>query len=73
MIIVDAIKKANSTDSAKVRDAIESLKGFVGTAGIVNFSPEDHTGLDLNAFEMLVVKDGNSRSTRRNRRGVRTC
>jgi branched-chain amino acid transport system substrate-binding protein len=57
-IIVEAIKKAGSADSEKVRDAIENLKGFVGTAGIFNFSPEDHTGLDLNAFEMLVVKDG---------------
>jgi branched-chain amino acid transport system substrate-binding protein len=57
-IIVEAIKKAGSTDSDKVRDAIENLKGFVGTAGIFNFSAGDHTGLDLNAFEMLVVKDG---------------
>ena len=42
----------------KVRDAIENLKGFVGTAGIFNFSAKDHTGLDLDAFEMLTVKDG---------------
>jgi branched-chain amino acid transport system substrate-binding protein len=57
-IIVAAINKAGSTDSEKVRDSIENLKGFVGTAGIFNFSATDHTGLDLNAFEMLVVKDG---------------
>ena len=41
-----------------MRDAIENLKGFVGTAGVFNFSATDHTGLDLNAFEMLTVKDG---------------
>jgi branched-chain amino acid transport system substrate-binding protein len=41
-----------------VRDAIESLHGLVGTAGIYNFSATDHTGLDLNAFEMLTVKNG---------------
>jgi branched-chain amino acid transport system substrate-binding protein len=41
-----------------VRDAIENLKGFVGTAGVFNYSPTDHTGLALDAFEMLTVKDG---------------
>jgi len=42
----------------KVRDAIENMKGFVGTGGIFNFSPTDHNGLGLDAFEMLTVKDG---------------
>lgn len=58
LIVTEAIKKANSTDRAKVRDAIENLHGLVGTAGIFNFSATDHTGLDLNAFEMLTVKNG---------------
>jgi len=57
-VVLAGIRAANSTDRAKVRDAIENLKGLPGTAGIFNFSPEDHTGLDLSAFEMLVVKDG---------------
>ncbi len=58
MILKAAIEKAGSTDKEKVRDAIENLKGFVGTGGIFNFSPEDHNGLDINAFELLTVKDG---------------
>lgn len=58
MILKAAIEKAGSTDKAKVRDAIENLKGFVGTGGVFNFSPEDHNGLDINAFELLTVKDG---------------
>jgi branched-chain amino acid transport system substrate-binding protein len=58
MIVVEGLKKAGSADRDKVRDAIENLKGFVGTAGIFNFSPTDHTGLTLDAFEMLTVKDG---------------
>lgn len=58
MIVVEAIRQAGSTDPAKVRDSIENLQGFVGTAGVFNFSPEDHNGLDLDSFEMLVVKDG---------------
>ena len=31
---------------------------MVGTAGIFNFSAQDHNGLTLDAFEMLTVKDG---------------
>ena len=58
MVVVEGIKKAGGTDRDKVRDAIEKLQGFVGTAGIFNYSATDHTGLDLNAFEMLTVKDG---------------
>jgi len=58
MIVVKAIENAGSTDREKVRDAIESMKGFVGTGGTFNFSAEDHNGLDLGAFEMLTVKDG---------------
>lgn len=57
LILTDAIKSAG-TDKEKVRTAIENIKGLVGTAGIFNFSPTDHNGLDLNAFEMLTVKDG---------------
>ncbi len=58
LVVVEGIKKAGSTDREKVREAIENLKDLPGTAGVFNFSPEDHTGLDLSAFEMLTVKDG---------------
>ncbi len=58
MQIVDAIKRAGSTDKAKVRDALEATKGYVGTAGVVNMSPTDHMGLDQSAFLMLEVKGG---------------
>lgn len=57
-ILVDAMKRANSTDPKKTRDEIEKTKGFVGTGGIVTMSPTDHLGLDLTAFKMLEVKNG---------------
>ena len=57
MIFVKALESAGA-DKEKVREAIESLKGHVGTAGVFNFSATDHNGLDINAFEMLTVKDG---------------
>jgi len=59
MLAVEAMKKARSTDKAKVRDAIETTKGFVGTGGVVNMSATDHMGLDLNYFRMFEVKQGN--------------
>lgn len=59
LLTVDALKRAGSTDKAKVRDAIESTKGFVATSGTFNMSPEDHMGLNLSAFRMLEVKNGN--------------
>ncbi|MGB3399580.1 MAG: ABC transporter substrate-binding protein [Candidatus Deferrimicrobiaceae bacterium] len=58
MILAKAIEKADSTDKEKVRDAIETMRGFIGTGGIFDFSLEDHNGLGIDAFELLTVKDG---------------
>ena len=58
IILMKGIEKAKSTDKEAVRTAIENLKGFVGTAGIFNFSPPDHNGLGLDSVEMLTVKKG---------------
>ncbi|MGD0884844.1 MAG: ABC transporter substrate-binding protein [Thermodesulfovibrionales bacterium] len=57
MILERAIRQ-EGLDREKVRAAIENMKGFIGTAGVFNFSPTDHNGLDMNAFEMITVKDG---------------
>jgi len=46
-------------DKAKIRDYLENhIKGFVGQHGIFNFSPDDHNGLTKDAFNMVVVKNG---------------
>ena len=58
LILTKAIEKAGKADKEAVRNAIEGLKGLVGTAGTFNFSAQDHNGLDINAFEMLTVKKG---------------
>jgi branched-chain amino acid transport system substrate-binding protein len=58
MLAVNAMKAARSTDKAKVREALETTKGYVGTGGVVNMNANDHMGLDLTAFRMLEVKDG---------------
>ncbi|NRG19017.1 ABC transporter substrate-binding protein [Rhizobiales bacterium] len=58
MILVEAMKRAGSEDPAAIRDEIEKTQGFIGTGGTVNMSAEDHLGLDLSAFKMLEIKDG---------------
>jgi len=58
LILTEGIRKAGGTDKFKVRDSIEGLKGVIGTAGVFNFSPEDHNGLTMDSFEMLTVKNG---------------
>ncbi len=50
---------AVGSDKAKIRDYLENnIKGFVGQHGIFNMSPKDHNGLTTEAFEMVVVKNG---------------
>jgi len=55
MLTVNAIKKANSTDRAKVRDALESTDLYIGVSGAFGMSPTDHMGLTLDSFRMLSV------------------
>jgi branched-chain amino acid transport system substrate-binding protein len=55
---IEAVKRAGSADKAKVRDALEATRGYMGTAGVVNMSAQDHMGLDLSAFRMLEVRNG---------------
>ncbi len=57
MILVQAMQRAMTTDKAQVRDEVERTKGYIGTGGIVNMSPNDHVGLDLSAFRMLEIKN----------------
>jgi len=56
-LVIAALREVGP-DREKIRDYIENTKNFVGTGGIFNFSPEDHSGLTKDAFEMLTVKNG---------------
>jgi branched-chain amino acid transport system substrate-binding protein len=57
MILAGAIERGG-TDPKAIRDEIEKTRGFIGTAGIFNMTPQDHMGLDLSAFKMLEIKGG---------------
>ena len=46
---------------AALRDALESTKELVGTQGVYNMTPADHSGFDERCRELIVVKDGNWR------------
>jgi len=59
MLAAEAIRRAGSTNKEAVRSALESIKGYVGTGGVVNMSAQDHMGLDVSAFRMLEVSKGN--------------
>jgi len=56
-LVVSAVRKVG-TDRAKIRQAIENTKGFVGIGGVFNFSPKDHMGLTKDAFVMVKVRNG---------------
>ncbi|MFN7276949.1 MAG: ABC transporter substrate-binding protein [Betaproteobacteria bacterium] len=58
MILHEAIRRAGSADREKVRDAIEATRNHMGTGGLVNFSATDHLGLDLSAFRMVEIRNG---------------
>ncbi|MCX5902899.1 MAG: ABC transporter substrate-binding protein [Proteobacteria bacterium] len=58
MLVVNAMKKSNSTLPPKVRDAIENTKGFVSISGVYTMSPTDHCGLGVDSMVMITVKDG---------------
>lgn len=57
-MLIAAIERAGSADPAAIRDELEATTDFMGTAGLVNMSADDHLGLDLTAFRMLEIRDG---------------
>ena len=58
MMVAEALKKVGP-DKNKIREYIETkIHKWVGTGGTFYMSPKDHCGLDKDAFEMVVVKNG---------------
>ena len=57
-IVCNALEKAGEADRAALRDAIEETTEFVGTAGIFNYTADDHNGLTVDAFVWVKIEDG---------------
>ena len=58
MLLRQAIRSAKSAEPAAIRDALEKIRGFQGTAGAFTFTPEDHAGLTEDAFVMVRISKG---------------
>ena len=59
--VPEAAKKAKpGTPEFRValRDALESTKELIGTQGVYNMSPQDHSGFDRRGRELMTLKDG---------------
>jgi branched-chain amino acid transport system substrate-binding protein len=56
-LAVKAMEKAG-TNRARLRDAVEATRNFVGITGVFDFSPQDHNGLDRRAATMIEIVDG---------------
>lgn len=56
-MLAKALETAGS-DKAKIRDAVEATKNYVGVSGVFNMSPEDHNGLTPEAFVMVKIENG---------------
>lgn len=57
-IMKEAILKSDSFEGPKVRDAIEKIVGFQGTAGVYDFSPTQHQGITKNPLFLGTIVDG---------------
>lgn len=58
-LIVQGIKKAESSEPKAIRDAIESTTSYVGLNGMFNMNKKDHLGLDIDSgIKMLAIKNG---------------
>jgi branched-chain amino acid transport system substrate-binding protein len=55
-LLVDAIKRAGSTDSAAVKTAIEGTKDFKGITGAITFSADSH--VPQKGVTVIAVKGG---------------
>lgn len=54
-LLVDAIKRAGSTDGTKVRDALQSTKDFKGVSGVITMGPD---GNPIKSMVINKVQDG---------------
>lgn len=57
LLVTNAIKTKGATP-AQIRDGLEQTQKLVSVSGIFNMSATDHNGLDLSAFEMVRITNG---------------
>lgn len=55
MLLKGAIEKGGDSPAA-IRDQLEATRNFAGIGGIFSFSPQDHSGLNKDAFVLAEIK-----------------
>jgi branched-chain amino acid transport system substrate-binding protein len=58
MLLVRHALETGGPDRARLRDALERTRGFVGVTGVFSMSPEDHNGLGVKDLEVARVEGG---------------
>jgi branched-chain amino acid transport system substrate-binding protein len=59
VLLVDAIRRAGSTDPAAIRDALEQTRDLVGVTSTLTFDRNNHGGvLEESSSRMVEVRDG---------------
>jgi branched-chain amino acid transport system substrate-binding protein len=58
LVLVDAIKRAGSTDGARIREALAATKNFAGVTGATSMDAERNAS---KAAVIVVIKDGQFR------------
>ena len=68
LLLANAVPKAEKAGKpgtkefrAALRDALEQTKELVGTQGVYNMTPQDHSGFDERGRELIIIKDGQFR------------
>lgn len=57
LLVTNAIKTSGPSPE-KIRNGLEQTHKLVSVSGVFNMSPQDHNGLDLSAFEMVKIVNG---------------
>lgn len=59
VLLIEAIRRAGTTDPAAIRDALEQTRDLVGVTSTLTFSPDNHGGvLEESNSRMVEIRDG---------------
>lgn len=65
LLLANAVPKAEKAGKpgtaafrSALRDALEQTKELVGTQGVYNMTPQDHSGFDERGRELITIQDG---------------
>ncbi len=57
-LLITAVKMGKSIKPQDIRDNLEKIKNLPGAGGVYSMSPENHNGLDEDAFFMVTIAKG---------------